>query len=313
MSSHTDSRSAVTTGVSRPRSPRGRGRERAGAYLMIAPAAVLVTVLMVIPIAVVAGYSLFDNVIVEQNPTFVGLGNYMTLLTSADFWTAAGNTLYYTVVTVALHFILGLAFSLLLTSKLVHGLPTAIFRAIYILPWIFTASVVAVVWRLLLDANGVVNWLLLELGAIEEAVPWLATSQTAMAAVVLISVWAGYPIYMISLLAGLQSIPEELYEAAMMDGAGATRRFWHITLPGIRPVVISMTLLDVLWTSQQFTLIWATTGGGPINATEVLSTFTYRLAFGSYQFSLASTSAVLILLASLVVAIFYVRQQKATV
>lgn len=266
---------------------------------------------MVVPIGIVIGYSLFDNVVVEQHPTFVGLDNYAQLLGTPGFWTAVSNTVVYTTLTVALHFLLGLAFALLLTSKAVHRVPTAVLRAIYILPWIFTASVVAVVWRLLLDVNGVLNWVLLSLDAIQEAVPWLSTSQTAMGAVVLISVWAGYPIYMISLLAGLQSIPAELHEAAMMDGAGAVRRFWHVTLPGLRAVIVSMTLLDVLWTTQQFTLIWATTGGGPIDATEVLSTYTYRFAFGSYQFSLASTSAVLILLASLVVAVFYVRQQKA--
>lgn len=288
----------------------GRGRERLTPYALTAPAAILVTALMVVPIVIVAGYSMFDNVVVEKNPTFVGLANYLQLLGTPSFWTAVGNTVAYTVLTVALHFLLGLAFALMLTSKLIGRVPTAILRAIYILPWIFTASVVAVVWRLLLDTNGVVNWFLQTVGLIQEAVPWLATSSTAFGAVVLISVWAGYPIFMISLLAGLQSIPYDLHEAAMVDGAGVLRRFWNITLPGLRPVIISMTLLDVLWTTQQFTLIWATTGGGPIDATEVLSTYTYRFAFSAYQFSLAATSAVLILLVSLIVAIFYVRQQR---
>lgn len=265
---------------------------------------------MVVPIVIVAGYSLFDNVVVEKEPAFVGLANYARLLGDPDFWAAVGNTIGYTIATVGLHFVLGLAFALMLTSKLVHRVPMAILRALYILPWIFTASVVAVVWRLILDLNGVVNWLLTTVGVLEQAVPWLATKETAFGAVILISVWAGYPIFMISLLAGLQSIPGELHEAAMVDGAGAVRRFWHVTLPGLRAVIVSMTLLDVLWTIQQFTLIWATTGGGPINATEVLSTYTYRFAFGSYQFSLASTSAILILLASLIVAAFYVRQQR---
>jgi multiple sugar transport system permease protein len=267
----------------------------------------------VVPIAIVIGYSLFDNVVVEKQPTFVGLANYLRLLSTPDFWTAVGNTVVYTITTVALHLLLGLAFALMLTSKLVGRVPTAILRAVYVLPWIFTASVVAVVWRLLLDLNGVLNWLLLTIGIIQEAVPWLATSETAFAAVVLISVWAGYPIFMISLLAGLQSIPGELHEAAMMDGAGPIRRFWNVTLPGLRPVIASMTLLDVLWTTQQFTLIWATTGGGPILTTEMLSTYTYRFAFGSYQFSLASTSAVIVLLVSLIIAVFYVRQQRASI
>lgn len=279
--------------------------------MLVAPATILVAALMVIPIVIVAGYSLFDNVVVEKNPSFVGQANYLELLRSPDFWVAIGNTVAYTVVTVALHLTLGLAFALLLTSK-IRRAPMAVLRAIYILPWIFTASVVAVVWRLLLDPYGVVNWVLQTAGILQEAVPWLATPSTAFGAVILISVWAGYPIFMISLLAGLQSIPQELHDAAMVDGAGPIQRFMNVTLPGLRTVIVSITLLDVLWTTQQFTLIWATTGGGPINATEVLSTYTYRLAFNSNQFALASTSAMLILLASSIVAVFYVRQHKAS-
>ncbi|MGC3954933.1 MAG: sugar ABC transporter permease [Propionicimonas sp.] len=263
------------------------------------------------PILIVAGYSLFDNVIVERNPSFVGLENYLTLFGSPEFWTAVANTAGYTVATVGGHFLLGLGFALLLSHRRLHRLSRALFRAIYILPWVFTASVVAVVWRLILDANGVLNWLLLAAGVIQEAVPWLATPSTAMASVVVISVWAGYPIYLVSVLAGLQGIPAELYEAAMVDGAGPISRFAYVTLPGLRPVLYSMTLLDTLWTTQQFTLIWATTGGGPLNVTEMLSTFTYRFAFGSYQFSLASTSAIIVLVVSLLVSVLYVRSQRA--
>ena len=301
-------RSAV--GRSRPGSRRGPGRDRAVPYFLIAPATILVAALTVIPILIVAGYSLFDNVIVERNPSFVGLDNYLTLFRSADFWVAVGNTAGYTAATVGGHFVLGLSFALLLSHPKLHKPARALFRAVYILPWVFTASVVAVVWRLILDTNGVLNWLLKTAGLIQEAVPWLATPSTAMASVVVISIWAGYPIFLISVLAGLQGIPAELHEAAMVDGAGPVSRFAYVTLPGLRPVLLSMTLLDTLWTSQQFTLIWATTGGGPLNLTEVLSTLTYRFAFGSYQFSLASTSAIIVLLVSLVVSALYVRSQK---
>lgn len=296
---------------SRPGQRRKPGRDRIVPYALIAPASVLVLTLTVVPILIVAGYSLFDNVIVERNPSFVGLENYLTLFTSADFWTAVANTGVYTVATVGGHFVLGLGFALLLSHRKLHRVARALFRAVYILPWVFTASVVAVVWRLILDTNGVMNWLLQTAGLIQEAVPWLATPSTAMPSVVLISVWAGYPIYLVSVLAGLQAIPAELYEAAMVDGAGPIDRFVNVTLPGLRLVLFSMTLLDTLWTTQQFTLIWATTGGGPLNLTEVLSTFTYRFAFGSYQFALASTSAIMVLVVSLLVSVLYVRSQKA--
>jgi multiple sugar transport system permease protein len=232
------------------------------------------------------------------------------VLTDPNFWNAVSNTLIFTVASVVIHMTIGVLFALMLNSKLVHTLPRVIFRAIYILPWIFTATVVAVLWRLLLDPSGVINYILTTIGVLHEAVPWLATPATALIAVTVINIWSGYPFFMISLLAGLQGVPAELYEAARMDGAGLMRQFFSVTMPALRPILYSMALLDLLWTTQQFTLIWATTGGGPINHTEVLSTYTYKLAFNSYQFSMASTSAVLILIASLFVAIFYVRQQK---
>ncbi len=116
---------------------------------------------------------------------------------------------------------------------------------------------------------------------------------------------------MMSLLAGLQGIPRDLYEAATVDGANGLQRFRHVTLPQLRPIIVSLAMLDVIWTTQQFALIWMTTGGGPINVTEMLSTFTYKLAFSRYEFAMASASAVIIFGFSMVLAFFYVRYQKA--
>ena len=116
---------------------------------------------------------------------------------------------------------------------------------------------------------------------------------------------------MVSLLAGLQGIPNELYEAGTIDGANGRQLFRYITIPQLMPIIISLAMLDFIWTMQQFTLIWMTTGGGPIHVTEMLSTFTYKLAFSSYQFSLASASAFIILVLSMFVALFYVRHQKS--
>jgi multiple sugar transport system permease protein len=117
---------------------------------------------------------------------------------------------------------------------------------------------------------------------------------------------------MVSLLAGLQGIPTELYEAGTIDGANGRQLFRYITLPQLKPIIVSLAMLDFIWTMHQFTLIWMTTGGGPIHVTEMLSTFTYKLAFSSYEFSHASASAFIILLLSMFVAFFYVRQQKAS-
>ena len=274
-------------------------------YGFIAPTAILMLVLMIVPIVLVIGHSFMDNVIMNKNPDFVGIENFVTVLTDGVFATAIGNTLIFTVVSVIAHLLIGLGFAMLLNSPLISNASRAVFRVIYILPWLFTAAVIAVLWRMLLSPNGVVNYLL------SSDLEWLSSPALALGAVTFINIWAGYPFFMISLLAGLQGIPADLYEAATVDGANGVQRFFNVTLPQLRPIIISMTLLDLIWTSQQFALIWLTTGGGPINVTEMLSTYTYKLAFSRYEFALASTSAVLILLFSMVLAFFYVRHQRA--
>ncbi|MCI2956263.1 sugar ABC transporter permease [Agromyces atrinae] len=285
--------------------PRGTLGRRLEPYGFIAPTAVLMIVLMIVPVVLVIGYSFMDNVIMNKNPEFVGVENFVEILTDGVFGTAVINTLVFTVTSVVAHLLIGLGFAMLLNSTLISRTSRAIFRVIYILPWLFTAAVIAVLWRMLLAPNGVINFLL------STDIEWLSSPSLALGSVTFINIWAGYPFFMISLLAGLQGIPGDLYEAATVDGAGPWRRFLSVTLPQLKPIIISMMLLDLIWTSQQFALIWMTTGGGPINVTEMLSTYTYKLAFSRYEFSLASTSAVLVLLLSMVLAFFYVRHQRA--
>ena len=280
-------------------------------YGFISPTGILIIVLMIVPIVMVIGYSLLDNVITTPESKFAGLANYIAVFTDPNFLNAVKNTLIFTVCSVVAHLVLGLGFALMLNSPLLGRLSRAVFRVIFILPWLFTAAIIAILWRLILDPNGVINYVLVQTGLIHTGVAWFATPATALLAVTVMNIWAGYPFFMISLLAGLQGIPRDLYEAATVDGAGWFVQFRNVTLPQLRPIIVSMATLDLLWTTQQFALIWLTTGGGPINFTEMLSTFTYKLAFSNFQFSEASASAVIILLGSLIVAFFYVRQQRA--
>lgn len=280
-------------------------------FAYLSPTIILLAVLSFIPIATVFYYSLMDNVIITRtDPTFVGLSNYAEILSDNTFRKAFEHTLFLASVSVVAHFILGLSFALLLNTSLLGAGVKAIFRVIYILPWVFTASIIAILWRLLLNPNGVVNYLLIEAGLASEPVEWLSSRELALYTVTFINIWAGYPFYMVSFLAGLQGIPADLYEAGKIDGANGIQLFRFITLPQLRPIITSLALLDFIWTTHQFTLIWMTTGGGPIRSTEVLSTFTYKLAFSSYEFSLASTTAMLILALSSCVAVFYVRNQR---
>ncbi|WP_103061673.1 carbohydrate ABC transporter permease [Actinomyces qiguomingii] len=310
------------THVALTRSVRRAGRGRAQSfgrhpaqalvpYAYLFPTLVLLLVLMVVPIVMVIGYSLMDAVITTRESQFIGLDNYVEILASGKFLTALANTFWFVSVSVVAHMLLGLGFAMLLNSEAVSAVTRTVFRTLFVLPWLLTVAIIAILWRLLLNPNGVINAILSALGVVSGQHEWLADPNMALAAVTFINIWAGYPFFMISILAGLQGIPRDLYEAAEVDGAGAIRRFWSITLPQLRPIIISMALLDIIWTSQQFALIWMTTGGGPLNRTEMLSTFTYKLAFSDYDFAAASASAVIVLILSMILAYFYVRSQQA--
>jgi multiple sugar transport system permease protein len=299
-----------------PSNPSAQDRKRPFAvrglapYGYISPTLLLILVLMVIPIAMVVSYSFQDNVIVQKNPVFTGLANYAEVLTDPVFLTAIKNTFIFITLSTIAHLVLGLAFAMMLNTGLLSGLTKAIFRVVYILPWLFTIAVVAVIWRLMLDPFGVLNYILTTIGVLQTEVNWLADPTTALWALTFINIWSGYPFFMISLLAGLQGISADLYEAAAVDGANAVQRFFNVTIPQLKPVLISMAVLDLIWTSQQFALIWMTTGGGPLNVTEMLSTYTYKQAFSSYEFAMASASAVIVLLLTMILAFFYVRQLR---
>lgn len=280
-------------------------------YVYIFPTIILLTILMLIPMAIVLRYSVLDNVIMNKNPVFVGLENYKTLLTNDVFQISLGNTLYFTIMSVIFHLLVGLVFALMLNAKVLPPIVKSLSRVLYILPWVFTATIIAIIWRLLLNPSGIINYLLQFFHVIDANIEWLSSSSVALHALTFINIWAGYPFYMVSLLAGLQGIPKGLYEAATIDGATEFQKFRHITIPQLIPIIISISMLDYIWTMQVFPLVWMTTGGGPIHATEMLSTYTYKLAFSTYKFSLAAASAVVILILSMIVALFYVRHQKA--
>jgi multiple sugar transport system permease protein len=256
-------------------------------------------------------YSLYDNVIANKNPVFVGLANYKEVLTSKEFWQAVGHTLFFVIVSIIAHMFIGMTFALLLNTRYLGTRTKGIFRVIYALPWMFTASVIAILWRMMLDPNGVLNYFILLFHISEEKITFLASRDLALKSVTLINIWSGYPFYMISILAGLQGISPELYEAGSLDGANTIQTFFGITIPQLKPILISLLMLDFVWTLQQFALIWMTTGGGPVNATETISTWIYKQGFTKYQYSMASTGAVLLLIVCSIIGVFYVRHQRS--
>lgn len=281
------------------------------AYRYLAPTIVILVVLLVIPICMVIGYSFFDNVIIEKNPVFVGISNYVKILTDKSFGVAVRNTLFFVIVSVIAHMILGMTFAKVLNTIYLHNVTKALFRVIYALPWMFTASVIAILWKMMMNPSGIINYIAMMLPGITDKIDWLGSRKYALVAVTIINIWSGYSFYMVSILAGLQGVSNDLYEASAIDGANAFNQFFHITIPQLKPILVSLLMLDCVWTIQQFALIWMTTGGGPINATETISTYIYKAAFSKYQYAQASAAAVILLIVCSILAVFYVKQQKS--
>ena len=190
-------------------------------------------VLMVVPIIMVIGYSFRDNVIISEDSVFAGFANYAKVLSDPDFVVALKNTAVFITVSMVAHLLLGLGFAMMLNSPLLGGVTKAIFRIVYILPWLFTIAVIAVIWRLLLDPAGVLNYLLHAFGLIQQNVDWLGDPAKALWVVTFVNIWSGYPFFMISLLAGLQGIPHDLYEAAAVDGANPWQKFRSVDPPAV--------------------------------------------------------------------------------
>lgn len=294
----------------RPKASYRLGR-MAAPYFYLSPAVIVVTLLMLLPMGMVITYSFQESAVLRADPSFAGVKHYAAIFADEVFWASLWHTLYFTAASVVMHMTIGLAFALMLNSNRIVLWLRSLLRVLYILPWLFTQVIIAVIWRLLLEPNGVVNSMLMKLGIIDGKVEWFSSTATAIHAVTFANIWAGYPLFMVSLLAGLQGIPKDLYEAADIDGATGPQKLFFITIPQLMPIIISISLLDFIWTMQVFPLIWLTTGGGPIYATEVLSTYTYKLAFAQYNLSQAAASAVVILLISIGLTLFYIRHQKA--
>jgi multiple sugar transport system permease protein len=206
---------------------------------------------------------------------------------------------------VSLQFVGGFAAALLLHQGF-RG--RAAVRTVTLIPWIIPGVVVALVWEWLYQPNyGVLNDLLLKAGLLRERVAWLSDPALAMPAVVAANVWRGVPFFAIMLLAGLQAIPDELYEAARVDGASVVDRFRHITLPLLRPIIVVATATRIIWTFNYADLIFVMTSGGPANATQITSTYTLLQAYSNLDFGYAATLSVVLLLVMLAFTIVYLR------
>ncbi|MEM7024407.1 MAG: sugar ABC transporter permease [Pseudomonadota bacterium] len=218
----------------------------------------------------------FQNKMIGGNATFIGLANYYELFTDRNFMKIVRNTLVYTIVGVGVKFMLGLAMALVLAQDRRFNF---IYRTILFVPWAVPTIVAALSFRWIYDDfSGLLNNFLLVVFDMGDVISWLGDPNYAMASVIAVVVWSGTPFYTMSFLAGLKAIPNELYEAARIDGADTWQEFWHITIPQMRKVFTIVVMLSTIWTSTNLVIVQILTNGGPANTTQILPNLAYKYA-----------------------------------
>ncbi len=267
------------------------------AWAFVAPALVALGLFFFLPVvaALLLSFTDFDiySLADIRNLRFVGLDNYITLLQTPLFWKALGNTLYFVILGVPLSIALSLGAALLINSKLARF--KGLFRTLYFAPVVTTLVAVAVIWRYLLHTKyGLINWGLGGIGI--DPVDWLGDPNWAMPAIVIFAVWKNFGYNMIILLAGLQTIPDDLYEAAQIDGAGRWAQFRHVTLPALAPVMLVVSILTMAGYFQLFAEPYVMTQGGPVESTVSVLYFMFEQGFKWWNLGFATSVAFVLFL-----------------
>jgi multiple sugar transport system permease protein len=283
-----------------------RRRARLTPYLLLAPAFLLLGAIIFYPLARAVWLSFQSYSLTEpQNQGFIGLRNYETLFRDATFWQAAGYTARWVVVNVVAQLLIGCAFALVLNESF-RG--RAVVRGLILVPWVMPSSVTGLMWTFMFDGQfGIVNKILVGIGLIDAPIPFLSRPEWALWAIIVANVWYGVPFFTVMLLAGLQSIPPDYYEAASVDGASAWQRFWGITLPLWRPMILIVTLLRTIWLSQYVEVIYIMTGGGPVRYSTTIPVYGYVTSILKLDFGYAAAIAVSLAAVMMLVAYGYVR------
>lgn len=273
-----------------PHSSVSLRRDTRFAYAVSAPMFVYLLIVLFLPVCW-GLYISFTDKMIGGEAHFTGLSNYVKLLQNTGFHNAILNTVVYTFFSIIGKLVFGLMMALILNFEF-KGRNLA--RALMIIPWTLPNIVAVLNWRWIFsDTGGVANFLLEKLGLIDSSLIWLGDSTLAMIAVLVANIWRGTPFFGISILARLQTIPKDYYEAAELDGAGTFRKFLYITLPSIMDVTLLTMLVSTIWTINEFESVWLLTGGGPSGATEVIGVFSYRTAMTNMQLGQAVAVSVL--------------------
>ena len=265
---------------------------------------------------VFVGYPVIKNIILSfQDVTvanlvrgekhFVALSNYLELFQDGVFRSSLRNTLLYTVLCLVFQFVIGFALALFFSKRFTFAKSV---RGILLVPWMVPVTVTALIFKLLFATDiGVINYLLRSLHLISSNIEWLTTPGTALFALICANVWIGIPFNMILISTGLTTIPKEMYESASIDGANKVQSFLKITVPLLKPTIESVLILGFIYTFKVYDLVYVMTGGGPVNSTHMLSTYSYKLSFEMFKYSKGSAVANVLLVILLIVGMFYIK------
>lgn len=268
----------------------GFARDNLTAWLLMAPALLLLGLFVIWPIAYLIFLSFTTGSFTRSGLQWIGFTNYLRLLVDTDFWQVLGNTLYFTLATVIPSLVIPLGLAVLLNRNLaLRGL----LRTAYFIPSVTSLVAVGLGFRWLFQTDGPVNEVLASWGL--APLPWLSSPVWAMPVIILLSAWKQLGFNLVVFLAGLQTIPVNRYEAAELDGANDWQQFWHITLPGLRPTLVFAAITTAIFTLRSFEQIYVVTGGGPLNATNILVYYIYQQAFAQFDFGYAAAAATLLL------------------
>lgn len=242
-----------------------------------------------------------------ENQSFVGLQNYTELFTDVNsiMSRSIGNTLLFTVGSIFFQFFIGFGLALLFSKKF-KG--CSFFRGVTMISWLLPVTVAGLLFKFMFaSSGGIINQFLMGLHLIQAPIDWLLEPGSAMTAIIVANIWIGIPFNMMLLITGLTTIPEEIYESAHLDGANKIQTLFRITIPMIKPAIMSVLTLGFVYTFKVFDLVWVMTKGGPVNATELVSTYAYRLSFEEFKFSKGAAAANILFMILLVVGCFYIK------
>jgi multiple sugar transport system permease protein len=273
-------------------------------YLLLLPAGLLLGAIILVPLSRAVGLAFQDFVLTRMHQArFVGLDNFRRAFADQAFWMSLARSAYWVAGNLALQFALGLAFALVLNARFpLRGLV----RGLILISWVTPSAVTAMMWIFMLDGqSGIVNDLLVRIGLLGTAFPFLSRPGTAMPSVILANVWFGVPFFAVMLLAALQSIPDELYEAARVDGASTIQAFRYITLSLLLPTIVITSLLRTIWLSQYIETIFLMTGGGPAERTTTLPVYTFLTIRAELDFGYASAMALVLSTVLMAIAALY--------